>query len=146
MSTVSAQNELINMQNSTAQYEAQQKKYTGATKEMDSDVFLKLMMEQLKYQDPMSPMDNKEFLAQQAQFTQVSETQELNENIIANNGIMQTLAMVGKEVTLMDPNNPQETITGKVTEAGFSGNSSAITVNGEQYPISLIKSVREASD
>jgi flagellar basal-body rod modification protein FlgD len=145
MSTISAQNELINMQNSTAQYEAQQKKLTGTSKEMDSNVFLKLMMEQLKHQDPLSPMDNKEFLAQQAQFTQVDETQKLNKNISTNNSIMQTLALVGKEVTIVDPEDPKKTITGNVTEAGFNGSSSAITIDGKQYPISLIKSVREAS-
>lgn len=143
MSNIGANNEIINMQNTTAQYKAATEGRTTGTKTMDSDVFLKLMMEQLKYQDPMSPVDNKDFIAQQAQFTQVSEAQKLNKNTTVNNGIMQTLALVGKEVTMVDPENSQKTIKGKVTEASFDGEASAITVNGKQYPLSLVQSVRE---
>lgn len=106
-------------------------------------MFLKLMLEQLKYQDPMDPVDNKEFLAQQAQFTQVSETQEMSANISKNNNIMQTLALVGKDVVMTDPNDSQKTITGTVSEASFDSKESTIVVDGKQYPLSLVKSVKE---
>ena len=130
------------MQTATTQYEATKPKVTGSST-MNSDMFLKLMMEELKYQDPMDPVSNKEFLAQQAQFTQVSATQELNTNISKNNYIMQTLALVGKEVTLTDPENSKKTITGTVSEAGFDSSTSSIKLNGKDYPLSLIQSVRE---
>lgn len=135
----------MNETNMTKQWEANQQKATGAAQKMDQDMFLKLMMEQLKYQDPLNPMDNQEFLAQQAQFTQVSEMQQLNDNISQNNFIMQTLSLVGKEVTMMDPEDPKKTITGIVEEASFNSNDSSITVNGKQYPIGLVQSVRNPS-
>ncbi len=138
----SVQNQITDMQNTTAQYQASLPKTTG-TSEFDADTFLMLMLKQLQYQDPLSPMDNKEFLAQQAQFTQVSATQELNKNISTNNYIMQTLALVGKEVTITDPENPLQTITGIVTEAGFENGGSSIQINGKEYPLALVQSVRE---
>ena len=143
MSTIDVNNTINSMQNSTAQAEAAAAK-TG-TKKMDADMFLKLMLEQLKYQDPMDPVDNKEFLAQQAQFTQVSETQEMNKNITQNNNIMQTLALVGKEVTMIDPNDSTKTITGTVSEASFDSSTSSITVGGKQYPLSVVQSVKNST-
>lgn len=143
MSSVSAQNDIVNMQNSTAQYQASQPKTTGDA-QMNADTFMTLMLKELQYQDPMDPVDNKDFLAQQAQFTQVSETQSLNTNITQNNTIMQTLALVGKNVTLTDPNDSKKTISGVVSEASFGGGLSSITVNGKDYPITLVQSVTTA--
>lgn len=40
---------------------------------IDKDAFLKLFMTQLQYQDPLSPMDNKDFIAQMAQFSSVEQ-------------------------------------------------------------------------
>ena len=46
------------------------------TKELGSDDFLKLMMVQLQHQDPMSPMDNTQFIAQMASFTSLANSKE----------------------------------------------------------------------
>ena len=148
MSTIDVNNTINAMQNSTAQAEAAAKaaQTTTAsnTTKMDGDMFLKLMLQELQNQDPTSPVDNKEMLAQQAQFTQVSETQSMNKNITANNSMMQTLALVGKDVTMVDPNDSNKTISGKVTEASFDSTNSTITVAGNQYPLSVVKSVKSA--
>lgn len=147
MSSISAQNDIVNMQNSTAQAQAaaqEAAKANGTAKtgtQMDADTFMTLMLKELQYQDPMDPVSNKDFLAQQAQFTQVSETQSLNSNITQNNTIMQTLALVGKNVTLTDPADSKKIISGVVSEASFAGGLSSITVNGKDYPISLVQSV-----
>ena len=66
-------NEITNMQNWTSQQEALKAKTEGTSNELDQDMFLKLMLEQLKYQDPLNPMSNQDFLAQQAQFTQLEQ-------------------------------------------------------------------------
>lgn len=145
MSTVDVANEITNMKSSTAQYEAATAtKNTGSTK-IDSNTFMTLMLKELEYQDPMDPVSNKDFLSQQAQFTQLSTTQEMSNNIAANNNIMQTLTLVGKEVTLTDPNDLKKTITGTVSQAVFDGDSANVMVNGTEYPISLIKSVQAVS-
>ena len=43
--------------------------------------FLRLMTEQMKAQDPMSPVDNKEMLAQMAQFSQLAGVNDINTNL-----------------------------------------------------------------
>lgn len=144
----SAVNTIAQEANYTAQAQAKKPRVTGAaSSNMGSQEFLMLMMKQLQYQDPLSPVDNKEFIAQQAQFTQVSTMQEMNKNISTSNSIMQTLSLVGKQVSLIDPEDKkgQKTIEGVVSEAKFTANGAAIVVNEKEYPISLIKSVKEAS-
>lgn len=131
--------------NTTAQYQASQKKATGAAQKLGSQDFLNLMMKQLQYQDPMDPVSNTEFIAQQAQFSQLETSNTMSANIAANNGITQALSLVGKKVTLADPDNKNNTITGTVSSASINGKDSAITVNGKQYALSSLKSVSQST-
>lgn len=145
MSTSSIQQELVNMQSNTAVNRANQLKQNGASQELDGNAFLMLMMEQLKNQDPMNPMDNSEMLAQQAQFTQIQELQKMNESLNNNNMIQQANSLVGKTVQIVDPNNPARLITGSVTSANFTGNSATVTVNGKEYPLGLVASITDGA-
>lgn len=139
---MSVSSEITAAQSYTAQTKAKEQKATGAAHEITATDFLNLMTEQLKYQDPLNPMDNSQFLSQQAQFSQLSTTQEMNKSLTQNNAIMQTLSLVGKEVTLLDPDKAGATITGKVSQANFSDQGASIMVNDKEYPIALIRSVR----
>lgn len=144
MSTITDQ--ITNAANSTAQMQSKQPKETGAAStKVSTNDFLLLMMKQLQCQDPLNPTDNKDFLAQTAQFTQLSTTQDMSKNIATNNSIMQTLTLVGKDVVLVDPNDSSKTITGTVSEAKFTSEGANIVVNGKEYPISLVKSVTEST-
>jgi len=130
----------------TAQMQAAQPKTTGAASKLGSQEFLNLMMKQLQYQDPMEPVSNTEFIAQQAQFTQLSTTQEMNSNIASNNTVSQALSLVGKNVTLTDPNDFTKTITGNVTSSTINGKSSTINVNGNDYALTALKSVNATTN
>ncbi|MEW9124834.1 MAG: flagellar hook capping FlgD N-terminal domain-containing protein [Thermotaleaceae bacterium] len=48
--------------------------------DLDKDAFLQLLVTQLRYQDPLNPVDDKEFIAQMAQFTSLEQMQNLNKN------------------------------------------------------------------
>ncbi|TBR21723.1 MAG: flagellar hook assembly protein FlgD [Candidatus Nitrosotenuis sp.] len=71
---------------------------------LSKDQFLKLLIEQLKHQDPLSPMQNTEFTSQMAQFSQLEQLYNVNTNlgtmaqasVSANNA--QALSLIGKEV------------------------------------------------
>ncbi|MCQ2958412.1 MAG: hypothetical protein MJ180_05890, partial [Candidatus Gastranaerophilales bacterium] len=115
-------------------------------------VFLQLMVTQLQNQDPLNPMDNTEFLSQQAQFSQVTAMQDIKEtlnSLVSLNGSMmgansfsQALNVVGKEVTVADPDNPNETITGVVESVKITDEGSVLlSVNGREIPSENLRSV-----
>lgn len=65
---------------------------------MGKDDFLKMLVTQLKYQDPLKPMEDKEFIAQMAQFSSLEQMQNMNATIVAT----QATSMIGKKVQWMD--------------------------------------------
>lgn len=143
---MSVTSEITNAANATAQLQAKTDTLTGAASaNISSTEFLNLMMKQLQYQDPTNPVDNTEFISQQCQFTQLSTTQEISKSLTQNNSISQTLALVGKDVTLVDPNDTSKTISGTVEEAKFTSKGGAIVVGGKNYSIGSVLSVKEHS-
>lgn len=142
-SSSSINNTLTNMQNNTAKIQAENAQRTMGSTELGQDAFLQLLMVQLKNQDPMNPMSNQDFIAQQAQFTQVTELQKLNETLTASNSLLQASSLIGKEVTLIDPNDTSQRITGIVEGAIYTGQEAGITINGKNYPLGLIESITD---
>lgn len=135
------QSELNAMLSATAQNKYKEQQANGPAQELDGDAFLYLMMEQLKNQDPTNPMDNSEMLSQQAQFTQVQELQNLSESISQNNMIVQATSLVGKTVTVIDPNDTTKTITGTVESANFTSSAATVVIDGVEYPLGLVAAV-----
>ena len=78
------------------------------------DAFLQLLVTQLQYQDPLSPMDDKEFVAELAQFSSVEQLTEINSGI-------DKLSTQGKEQEMLGAVN----FIGKTIEA--SGNAVSLT-------------------
>lgn len=74
------------------------------------DTFLKLLVAQLKYQNPLDPMDGSEFMAQTAQFTTVEKLTELTDQLgesLANDRLGTATGMLGRQVTFTgDDGNP----------------------------------------
>lgn len=59
---------------------------------LDKDAFLKLMLEQLKNQNPLSPMENKDFMAQMAQFSSLEQLSNMAKSQDNTNKMATTLA------------------------------------------------------
>lgn len=89
---------------------------------------LKLMMTDLTYQDPLKPVDNKDFLTEMAQFTTLDTTRQLNTNIqalLTSQSLNQSVALIGKTV---DATNNGATVSGKVTALQMVSGQAQITV------------------
>lgn len=136
---MSVQGILTGIQNDTAKmYAAQSNKGSSS---LDQDAFLRLLMTQLQCQDPLNPVDNTAFIAQQAQLSTLSEMQSLN----SSNKILEISNLIGKEVTVKAPNssNTNNTVTGTVSEAKFLADGSAcVVVNNVDYKISNITNIK----
>ncbi len=75
---------------------------TGPRNELDKDAFLKLLVAQLRYQDPTAPMDTSAFMAQTSQLTSVEKLSELAETTRASFDVQQRLGaatLVGRQVS-----------------------------------------------
>lgn len=98
-------------------------------KPMGMEDFLKILLTQLTYQDPLKPMDNQEFMAQMAQFTSLEQTQQLNEKmttLIANQAALQSVGLLGRTVDI--GTSAGVALTGTVTALSLTGESPSLTV------------------
>ncbi len=81
---------------------------TKSSTSLSKDDFLKILMTQLKYQDPMSPTDPGEFMSQLSQLTQVEQLQNMATSLddlksIAEQGsASQWLSTIGKRISVDD--------------------------------------------
>lgn len=77
---------------------------------LGKDDFLKLLVTQLRYQDPLNPMDDTDFIAQTAQFTALEQMQNLNNTTLLG----QATNFIGKDVQAIDENGVvvEGTVTG----------------------------------
>lgn len=66
----------------------------GST-EMDKQAFLMLLVTQFKYQDPLNPMEDKEFVAQLAQFSSLEQSMNMNTNLTNLIEIQQQSMVIG---------------------------------------------------
>ena len=91
--------------------------------------FLKILLTQLNYQDPLKPMDNQEFMAQMAQFTALEQSQRLNDKLgllIANQAALQSVGLIGRTV---DVTTESGKVTGTVTSLSLQGEQPKISVS-----------------
>jgi flagellar basal-body rod modification protein FlgD len=108
---------------------AAMKKETGLNK----DDFLKLLVTQLKNQDPLNPQDSSAFVAQLAQLTQVEQTYNINTNLQGllssqnNAGTLSSVSFIGKVITAQ---GSQVSLTsGSPSTLGFTLPSAATQVS-----------------
>jgi flagellar basal-body rod modification protein FlgD len=107
----------------------------------DQDTFLKLLVAQLKYQDPSNPADSTQFLAQTAQFTQVEKLGEIADMLSAQQ-LIGASALVGRTVTYQDADG--NTFSGVVTKTKLNGDSEpTLVVGNTDVQLSKVTEVQE---
>ena len=99
--------------------------------EVNQDDFLTLLMAQLKYQDPTSPLDNDKFLTQLAQFQQMESIQKMElsmNDLVKSMSISRASSLIGRQITGYD-NETHDLITGLVVKATLTNDAISLTVN-----------------
>jgi flagellar basal-body rod modification protein FlgD len=111
---------------------------------LGKDDFLKILITQLQHQDPSHPLEDKEFIAQMAQFTSVEQLTNMNTEIKA---LRQSLgfspAFIGKQIswTAMDAKGAKIVKSGVVDGLIFKSSKQFASVNGEEVSLDQILKV-----
>lgn len=127
------------VQNTTAANGTGAAKETKANNSMDKDSFLQLLVAQMKYQDPMEPQSNTEYVAQYAQFSELEAMQNLSSNM----DLQRATSLVGKEVIVKTTGASGEPVytQGRVDFVSSEGSKAYMTINGQKYSIDDLDSV-----
>jgi flagellar basal-body rod modification protein FlgD len=96
----------VNATSATSSYGSGYTASSTASEELGMDQFLSLLIAQIRNQDPLSPMDNQQFISQLTQFTQLEQLQGMNSRLEDSMTLTQSLnntmmlGLVGRPVTV----------------------------------------------
>lgn len=95
---------------------------------LGQEQFLKILLAQLQYQDPLKPMDNQQFLAQMAQFSSLAQTSQLNtriDTLLSIQSATQSIGLIGKNVQVQTQTGSS---VGSVSSLSFANGQPTLTV------------------
>ena len=119
----------------------------GATTQTDpqvggKDMFLKLLVAQLKYQNPMEPVDSSQFMAQTAQFTMVEKLEAMaaqTDALVAGEASQRAAGLLGRQVTYLDDQGATQ--TGVVTGTRLGSDGPVLLLGKTEVPLSGVREV-----
>ena len=115
---------------------------TAANDRLGKDDFLKLLVAQLKYQNPLSPMDGTAFVAQTAQLTMtesLTELSKLQQTSVSDGNRRSAAELVGRTITYA---NGDKVIEGTVTSALMNGGNPVLLIGKTEVPLGAVLEVR----
>ena len=123
--------------------------------QLGKDAFMRLLVNQLKNQDPLAPAQNEEMLAQLAQFSSLEQMTELNDNIVGlavlqqSNALMSQLtsssSLIGQNVKYADPQSGEER-WGSVSSVKIDEGLAVLSIAGADVPLSNVLEVGPPPD
>lgn len=125
--------EVVNNGANSAKVQEEKKTSNG----MDKDAFLQLLVAQMKYQDPLEPTSNTEYITQYAQFSQVQYLQ----NLSGSYDMQRANDLVGQYVYVKTGEGLE---FGKVDYVGYEGSKVHVFIDEKQYDLDDIDSVVDA--
>lgn len=117
-------------------------KKTKSSSSLDKEAFLQLLVAQMKYQDPLEPTSNTEYIAQLATFSQLEELQNVGSSMSQN----QAANLVGKPVIMKTTSSTTgETYytAGYVDAVIMENGKPYLYINGNYYSIDDLDTVLE---
>jgi len=119
----------------TADQKAEEAKKTAGGS-LDKDAFLQLLVAQMKYQDPLEPTSNTEYISQLATFSELEEMQ----NVSASMDMSRANALVGQYVFMNEENGFAE---GQVDYVVYQGGKVYLSVNEKLYDMDNLDTVAD---
>ena len=117
-------------------------KANASNDSMDKEAFLQLLVAQMKYQDPLEPTSNTEYISQYAQFSQVEQMQ----NMSASMDLQRASSLVGKEVYVKTTNSQGVTnyVQGKVDYVVYENGKAYVAINEQLYSLDDLDTVADS--
>jgi len=113
---------------------------TGST--ADKEMFLNLMVAQLRYQDPMNPTDSGQMMAQNAQFTALEKMQDVADQtaaLLSAQISFGAAGMVGKNVTYENADGTKT--SGLVGSVSYDASGPMLVVDGKDVTLGQVQSI-----
>lgn len=120
---------------------AEAKKKAQSSNTLDKDAFLQLLVAQMKYQDPLEPTSNTEYISQYATFSELEQMQ----NMSASMDLFRASSLVGETVLLKvkDSQGRETTVQGNVDYVVYEKNKAYLSVNGDLYSMDDLDTVAD---
>jgi flagellar basal-body rod modification protein FlgD len=119
---------------------------TAGKQSLDQNAFLKLLVAQMKYQDPSKPMDASQMMAQTATYTQIEKLTDLvtaQQSMVSAQRMQAASNMVGRTVTYTTSDG--HTGSGVVASATLTGSEPTLKVGNTDVPLSSVTEVRSSA-
>lgn len=129
---------------STGMFGATGTSSTSTGKSGDKEMFLQLLVAQMRYQDPMNPTDSSQFLAQSAQFTALEKMQDVADQtakLLSTQLAFGASGLVGKQVSWVDSDGA--TRAGTVNGVTFGADGPVLSSGDATFPITSLLSVHD---
>ncbi|RRI07888.1 flagellar hook assembly protein FlgD [Mesorhizobium tamadayense] len=111
---------------------------------VDYQSFLKLLIAEMKNQDPTKPMDSTQYVAQLATFSQVEQSVQTNsklDQIMQSSALSQADALIGRSITSADGNTTGTVASVKLASSGLI----AVLQDGTEVPVGAGVSIKPAA-
>jgi flagellar basal-body rod modification protein FlgD len=118
---------------------------SGGKSSLGKDDFLKILIAQLQNQDPLNPMEDKEFISQMASFSSLEQMTNMSTQLSdfiqlqVNDGILKYSEMIGKQVEWESSEGKSSGIVKSITQSG--ADIILEMQDGQEVPSALITKV-----
>lgn len=115
-------------------------KDTKGSDSLDKDAFLKILVAEMQYQDPLEPSSNTEWVTQMASFSQIEQLQDVTDTI----NEQKAASLVGKRIIIAASDNTSgevNYVTGKVECIEKKSDGLYFSINGNLYSVDKLYAV-----
>jgi flagellar basal-body rod modification protein FlgD len=139
LNSVVVENGKIVSDNTSGSYSTDKTSDESSGSTVDSDMFLKLLVAEMQYQDPLEPTSNTEWISQYATFTQVEQL----ESMASSYEQSEANQLVGKMVVVNSSNETgvENLVAGQVDYVQFENGETYLSIDDSLYPISSLQKV-----